>query len=56
MFLGILGASLLENILAGREINRTGEEVVRAGYVHCSLNSSKNEKGQKAIKTASSFN
>ena len=41
MFLGTLGASLLGNILAGKEINRAGEEgiakrqsrgIVRAGY------------------------
>ena len=32
MLLGILGASLLGNILAGRGINRAGEGVVRAGY------------------------
>ena len=32
MLLGTLGASLLGNILAGRGINRAGEEVIRAGY------------------------
>ena len=41
MFLGTLGASLLENLLTGkgiysagkgREINRAGEGVLRAGY------------------------
>ena len=32
MLLGILGASLLGNILTGRGINRVGERVVRAGY------------------------
>ena len=31
MFLGTLGASLLRNILAGKEINKAGEGV-RAGY------------------------
>ena len=50
MLLGILGASLLGNILAGkginragkgRGINRAGEGVVRADYVRCS---SKNQK------------
>ena len=47
MLFGALGASLLGNILAGEGINRAGEGMVRAGYGHCSLNSSKNEKGQK---------
>ena len=32
MLLGTLGASLTENILAGKGINRAGEMVVRAGY------------------------
>ena len=32
MLLGILGASLLRNILAGKGINRAGEGIVRAGY------------------------
>ena len=32
MLLGTLGASLLGNILTGREINWAGEGVVRAGY------------------------
>ena len=32
MLLGTLGASLLENILAGKGINRPGEGIVRAGY------------------------
>ena len=32
MLLGTLGASLLENILASKGINRAGEGVVRAGY------------------------
>ena len=32
MLLGTLGASLLGNILAGKGINRAGEDVVRAGY------------------------
>ena len=31
MLLGTLGASLLGNILAGWEINRAGEGVIRAG-------------------------
>ena len=32
MLLGTLGVSLLGNIIAGKGINRAGEEVVRAGY------------------------
>ena len=32
MLLGTLGASLLENILAVKGINRPGEGIVRAGY------------------------
>ena len=32
MWLGTLGASLLENILVGKGIDRSGEEVIRAGY------------------------
>ena len=40
MLLGTLGASLLENILGGKWINRAGEGIVRAGYG--------NKKGQKA--------
>ena len=32
MLLGTLGASLLGNILAGKEMNRAGEGIVRAGY------------------------
>ena len=31
MLLGMLGASLLENILPGNGINRAGEVIVRAG-------------------------
>ena len=53
MLLGTLGASLLGNILTGRGIKRgrkglgidtAGEGIVRAGYGHRSLNSSKNKK------------
>ena len=56
MLLGTLGASLLGNILAGWGINRAEEGIVRggegakklrAGYGHCSSNSSKDKKGQK---------
>ena len=32
MLLGTLGASLLGNILAGKGMNRTGEEFIRAAY------------------------
>ena len=32
MLLGTLGASLLGNILAGEEMNRAGEGIVRAVY------------------------
>ena len=42
MLLGTLGASLLRNILAGKGINRVGEEIVRAYYG--------NKKGQKTRK------
>ena len=60
MFLGTLGVSLLGNVLAGkgaiatshgRGMNRAGEGIVRAGYGHRSLNSSKIKKGQKNNKT-----
>ena len=39
MLLGLLGASLLGNILAGKGINRAGGGIVRASYG--------NKKGQK---------
>ena len=32
MLLGTLGASLLGNMLAGKEINRAGEGFIRATY------------------------
>ena len=32
MFLGTVDASLLENILAGKGVNRAWEGIVRAGY------------------------
>ena len=32
ILLGRLGASLLENILAGKGVNRAGEGILRAGY------------------------
>ena len=35
MLLGSLDASLLGNIVAGKDINRAGEGVVRAGYGRC---------------------
>ena len=53
MLIGTLGGSLLGNILTGRGIKRggkglgidtAGEGIVRAGYGHRSLNSSKNKK------------
>ena len=31
MLLGVLGSSLLGNLLAGKGINRAGEGIVRAG-------------------------
>ena len=40
MLLGTLGASLLGNILARKEIRRAGERIVRAGHG--------NKKGRKA--------
>ena len=49
MLLGTLDASLLENILSGRGMNKkrqgiktAGEGMVKAGYGHHSLKSSKN--------------
>ena len=56
MMLGTLGASLLGNILGGKGeiatshgqgMNRAGEGIVRAGYGHCSLHSSKIKKVKK---------
>ena len=49
MLFGTFWASLLGNILAGRGMNRAGEEIARAGYVSrflkaASLNFSKNKK------------
>ena len=32
MFLGTLGANLLEKVLAGKGVNGAGEGIVRAGY------------------------
>ena len=32
MLLGTLGARLVGNILAGKGINRAGQEIIRAGY------------------------
>ena len=53
MLLGILGVSLLGDILAGKGINRAGEGIVRAGYGN-------NKKGRKKTKwifnAASSLN
>ena len=47
MLLGTLGASLLGNMLTGKEINRAGEGVIRAGY---------GSKKKRIFNTASSFN
>ena len=53
MLLGTVGASLIGNVLAGKGINRAGndwginraaEGIVRAGYGHRPLNYSKNKK------------
>ena len=44
MLLGILGASLLGNLLTGKGINRAGEGIVRAGYGHPSSSASHNNK------------
>ena len=51
MLLGTLSASLLGNILTGKEINRAGEGIVRAGYGRRSLNSSTSYKNKKDQKT-----
>ena len=32
MLLGILGACLLGNMLAGKEMNRAGKGIIRAGH------------------------
>ena len=32
MLLGTLGASLLGNMLAGKEMNKVGERIFRAGF------------------------
>ena len=52
MLLGTLGASLPGNILAGKGINRAGEEVIRAGYG----NKDKIIKKKRIFNAASSFN
>ena len=41
MLLGTLDACLLGNLLTGKEINRAGEGVLRAGYGHPSQNNNK---------------
>ena len=43
MLLGILAASLLGNILAGKGSNRVGEGIVTAGYGYRSSNFSENK-------------
>ena len=52
MLLGTLGVSLPGNILAGKGINRAGEEVIRAGYG----NKDKIIKTKWIFNAASSFN
>ena len=47
MLVGTLGANLLENILAGKGMNRAREEIVRAGYG--------NKKGQKATTKSQTY-
>ena len=44
MLLSTIGTTLLGNILAGKEINRFGEGIVKAGHGRRSLNSTKNKK------------
>ena len=44
MLLSAIGTTLLGNILAGKEINRFGEGIVKAGHGRRSLNSRKNKK------------
>ena len=43
MLLGILGASLLGNLLAGKGINRAGEGIIRAGEGHPLYSPSQNK-------------
>ena len=43
MLLGILGASLLGNLLAGKGINRAGEGIIRAGEGHPLYSASQNK-------------
>ena len=54
MLLDTLGASLLENILAGKGINRAGEGIVRAGYGNKKFE--KQQKTKRIFNAASSFN
>ena len=44
MLLSTIGATLQGNILAGKEINRVGEDIVKVGHGRRSLNSTKNKK------------
>ena len=44
MLLGTLGESLFGNLLTGKEINRAGEGIVRAGYGRPSSSSLHNNK------------
>ena len=47
MLLGTLGASLLGNILTGKGINRTGEDVVRAEYKNKKVRKTTTAKNKK---------
>ena len=47
--LGKLGASLIGDILAGKEINRAGEGIIRAGYGKKEVK--KQEQKDKIMKT-----
>ena len=49
MLLGALGASFLGNMLAGKEINRAGEEFIRA-------NQPKDVQSKRIFNTAPSLN
>ena len=56
--LGILGASLLGNILTGKGINRAEERIVRAGYEIKKVEKQQQKviKTKRIFNTASSFN
>ena len=56
MFLGTLGASLLENLLTGKGIlragtgNKKGKEILRAGSGRPLSSTSKNKKGKGIVR------